>query len=111
MAWKRSSVRSRSGPPNHFNNLEGNSGNNKPVPWEHLGIEKTSPRAMLLPLLIADLMFGLELQDLLATVNAPIASICAHPGCQLSCKFATEATITGVEGQSASRVAQSPVSE
>ena len=29
---------------------------------------------------LADLMFSLELQNLLTTVNSPIASICAHPG-------------------------------
>jgi NAD(P)-dependent dehydrogenase (short-subunit alcohol dehydrogenase family) len=29
---------------------------------------------------LADLMFGLELQNLLTMVNSPIASICAHPG-------------------------------
>jgi hypothetical protein len=29
---------------------------------------------------LADLMFGLELQNLLTMVDSPIASICAHPG-------------------------------
>ena len=29
---------------------------------------------------LADLMFGLELQNLLTRVSSPIASICAHPG-------------------------------
>jgi hypothetical protein len=44
MAWKRSSVRSRSGPPNLFNSLNIVSGNNKPVPRERSGMERLPRR-------------------------------------------------------------------